>query len=93
MDIWVRQAAAMSACPTVTPTSGTAVAELDGDGPEAINSAIKDGFNANCDRMVETIDSKIRLTSGWIGKTALDPRILNVVSCMLRYEFIPPKLP
>ncbi len=87
-----RAVAGTAAWLAITAMPGTAAADTEPTGQETTGKVIQGGFKASRDRMVETIVTEIRLTSGWIGKASLDPRIIGVMSRVPRHAFVPPGL-
>lgn len=41
-------------------------------------------------QMVEEIEAEVRETRAWLGKSALDPRVMAAMAKVPRHEFVPP---
>ncbi|MFQ5939162.1 MAG: protein-L-isoaspartate(D-aspartate) O-methyltransferase [Alphaproteobacteria bacterium] len=41
-------------------------------------------------QMVEEIEAEVRETQAWLGKNALDPRVMAAMAKVPRHEFVPP---
>ncbi len=87
-----RGMAATTACLAIAATAANAAAEARPTAGETAGGGIAGGFKANRGKMVQTIVAETRLTSGWIGKSTLDQRVLNVMARVPRHAFVPPEL-
>jgi protein-L-isoaspartate(D-aspartate) O-methyltransferase len=45
-----------------------------------------------CAQMVREIEAEVRSTSRWIGKPALDKRVMDAMKHVPRHEFVPPDM-
>jgi protein-L-isoaspartate(D-aspartate) O-methyltransferase len=54
-----------------------------------IHVRTEEGFAAQRQHMVEEIEASARDTSAWIGKAALDRRVMTVMGRVPRHEFVP----
>lgn len=50
----------------------------------------QDVYIADRERMVGVIESEVKHTSRWIGKTSLDARVMVAMRTVARHEFVPP---
>ncbi len=45
-----------------------------------------------CAQMIREIEAEVRSTNRWIGKSALDPRVMAAMAGVPRHEFVPPDM-
>lgn len=55
----------------------------------SLHGAADDSFRAAREEMVREIEGDVRRTSERIGKTALDPRVMEIMARVPRHEFVP----